>query len=128
MYFEEKRKNFNLPLSPELLFKDIYSARRYARIVEVNKDKNQDIINFLERWGKAMQYLIEVDGKSVAESADATQFTCDLEGMSGMTFGLAVRTLCDVWKYGEELRLWHNKQYGYEGEGVVNPAIINIGL
>lgn len=27
----------------------------------------------------------------------------------------------------EELRKWHNKEYNYEGDGVVNPAILTIG-
>lgn len=27
----------------------------------------------------------------------------------------------------EFLRKWHNKEYGYDGDGVVNPAVITVG-
>ena len=89
---------------------------------------SMDIVNFAIRWGKCMQYLIDVVDWDLATSAEETQYVCDWEGMSGYTFGLGVRFLTSVWKYGEELRAWHNKQFGYEGKGVVNPAIINIEL
>ena len=29
-----------------------------------------------------------------------------------------------IWVYGDELRRWHNHEYDYDGDGVVNPAIL----
>ena len=42
-------------------------------------------------------------------------------------YGCAVSILSQCWKYGEELRKWHNKEYNYDGDGVVNPAVLTIG-
>jgi hypothetical protein len=36
-----------------------------------------------------------------------------------------VSVLVHTWKHGEALRKWHNKEYGHEGDGVVNPAVVN---
>lgn len=41
-------------------------------------------------------------------------------------YGMAVSILSQCWKYGEFLRKWHNKEYGYEGDGVVNPAVMTV--
>lgn len=41
-------------------------------------------------------------------------------------YGCAVNILAQCWKYGEELRKWHNKEYNYNGNGVVNPAVLTI--
>lgn len=40
--------------------------------------------------------------------------------------GYAVNVLSMSWKYGEELRNWHNKKYGYTGDGTVNPAMLTV--
>jgi len=41
-------------------------------------------------------------------------------------YGASVQVLSQCWKYGEDLRKWHNKEYNHEGEGVVNPAIVTV--
>lgn len=51
----------------------------------------------------------------------------DTEGITGYMYGCAVSILSQCWKYGEYLRKWHNKEYNYDGDGVVNPAILTIG-
>lgn len=43
-------------------------------------------------------------------------------------YGYAVSILSQCWEYGEYLRKWHNKEYGYDGDGVVNPAIMTVGV
>ncbi len=43
-------------------------------------------------------------------------------------YGAAVSILARCWIYGEALRVWHNGKYNVESEGVVNPAIITIGI
>lgn len=37
-----------------------------------------------------------------------------------------VELVLHSWKYGEFLRKWHNGEYNYDGDGVVNPAILSI--
>lgn len=48
-------------------------------------------------------------------------------GHKGFMYGVAVSILSQCWEYGECLRKWHNKEYGYDGDGVVNPAVITVG-
>lgn len=45
------------------------------------------------------------------------------DGMTGYQYGLIMRILSIYWVHGEPLRKWHNKQYGYECDGIVNPAV-----
>lgn len=58
-------------------------------------------------------------------------YECDSEaekeGITGFMYGVAVSILSQCWEYGEFLRKWHNKEYGYDGDGVVNPAVITVG-
>ena len=51
----------------------------------------------------------------------------DIAGITGFMYGCAVNALSQLWEYGEELRKWHNKEYNYNGDGVVNPAILTVG-
>jgi len=44
-------------------------------------------------------------------------------------YGCAVSMLSQCWKYGEELRRWHNKEWGHEDtDGIVNPAVLTINV
>jgi len=82
-------------------------------------------VRYAEAWADLMEE--EVDkGKSLAEVAEETSHKADTEGITGFMYGCAVSILSDVWVYGEELRVWHNKKYGHAGAGVVNPAIITV--
>lgn len=65
--------------------------------------------------------------KVIVENADRLSNEADVEGITGFMYGCAVSILSQCWKYGEELRKWHNKEYDYDGDGVVNPAILTIG-
>lgn len=74
------------------------------------------------------------NGETVESCAESTSRLADYDGIIGFMYGCAVSTLSKVWKYGEELRKWHNlkTQVGTEGEsanksgGVLNPAILTI--
>lgn len=66
-------------------------------------------------------------GDKIVDIADSTSREADTEGITGFMYGCAVNALSQLWEYGEELRKWHNKEYNYDGEGVVNPAILTIG-
>lgn len=103
------------------------------------KDKNQDgyggaVVTYSERWARLMQIEM-ANGKKLEDVAEATSSEADLEGITGFQYGCAVSTLAQCWKYGEQLRRWHNlkTQLGNEGEkanesgGVLNPALLSIG-
>jgi hypothetical protein len=60
--------------------------------------------------------------------ASKTSHEADIEGITGFMYGTAVKVLTDCWKHGEDLRKWHNGEYGHTGEGVVNPAVMTISV
>lgn len=65
--------------------------------------------------------------KVIVDNAKQLSHEADKEGISRFMYGVAVRILSQCWEYGEFLRKWHNKEYGYDGDGVVNPAVITVG-
>lgn len=95
------------------------------------KGKNMDAYGgatyeYAESWAKLMQVEM-TRGKSLIECAEKTSFELGFLGITGFMYGCAVQILSRCWKHGEELRKWHNKEYGHEGKGVVNPAVLTIG-
>ena len=92
------------------------------------------VVTYSERWARLMQVEM-ANGKNLEDVADATSQEADLEGITGFMYGCAVSTLAACWKYGDQLRRWHNlkTQLGNEGEkanesgGVLNPALLSIG-
>lgn len=89
------------------------------------------VIEYALAWGIEMQKAMK-NGAKLADVADQLSHDVD-NGMSGFSHGLAVAFLCRYWKHGEELRRWHNRQYGVSDDEskthkgkVVNPAIIRI--
>lgn len=104
--------------------------KEYADYVANNsKDGySRGVIDYSEAWAKLMQVEIS-KGKTVKECAENTQEGLGYLGITGFMYGCAVQGLANFWKHGEELRKWHNKEYGVseDKEGVVNPAILTIG-
>ena len=101
----------------------------WEKSVEANQDPyGKGTMDYAEGWAKLMQIEI-AKGKTVRECADETQKGLGFFGITGFMYGCAVSILSQTWKYGEELRKWHNKQYGVDEnkKGVVNPAILTIG-
>ena len=98
----------------------------WEQFVAINNDTyGSGVVRYAERWANMMEQEME-SGKSLIEIANATSHKADTEGITGYMYGCAVSILSQVWEYGEELRKWHNKEYDYEGNGTVNPAIITI--
>lgn len=62
------------------------------------------------------------------DNADKLSYDADTEGITGFMYGCAVSILSQCWEYGQYLRKWHNKEYGYDGMGVVNPAVMSLKL
>lgn len=87
------------------------------------------VYSFAERWAELMEKDIEACGEPTAAAIanfEKRSIQADTEGITGFMYGVAVSILSDCWEYGEILREWHNKNYGYKGDGVVNPAILTI--
>lgn len=77
-------------------------------------DYEKVIFIFAERWADGIEDLLEwlpdEDLGSIARRAECE--ACEelnLGSMSGYSYGCAVALLADVWKHGEALRRWHNR-------------------
>ncbi len=113
----------------EMQFKDEAAKKVWDEIVEKNSHNpyGRCVVNYTRRWAKYMQTLI-AEGKAVIEIAEQASYDANIEGITALMYGCAVSVLSQIWKYGEELRKWHNKDYGYEGDDVVKPAVLTIGV
>ncbi len=80
---------------------------------------------YAETWANLMEEKIE-NGEKLSDIAESTSHEADVEGITGFMYGCAVSVLSNAWEHGDELRKWHNKEYDYEGDGVVNPAILTV--
>ena len=99
-------------------------------------NKNSDpygrvCFTYAERWAEMLEEAIENSAdeptKVIIDNADRLSSEADTEGITGFMYGMAVSILSQCWEYGEALRKWHNKEYNYDGDGVVNPAVLTIG-
>lgn len=98
----------------------------WQKAVDINQDPyGKAGMDYCKAWAILMQNEL-AKGKTVVECAEQTSKEADTEGITGFMYGMAVSILSIYWAHGEELRKWHNKEYGHEGDGVVNPAIITI--
>lgn len=117
--------------STELEFKDDEAKANWEKWVEVNSKDGYSfgVVKYARRWAKYMQHLMKKHNKTLPEIADNASHASDTEGITGFMYGCAVGMLSQCWKYGEELRRWHNKEWGHEDtDGVVNPAVLTINV
>lgn len=115
--------------SSELEFKDDESKTKWEQWVEINSHDGYSlgVVTYARRWAKYMQHLMTKHNKAIYQIADNVSIVTDIDGITGFMYGCAVAILSECWKYGEELRRWHNKKYGHEDcDGVVNPAVLTI--
>lgn len=97
-------------------------------------DKNKSpygraCFTYAERWAELLEEKINKSDNimnCIIENADKLGRKADTDGITGFMYGCAVSILSQCWEYGEYLRKWHNKEYDYDGAGVVNPAIIGV--
>lgn len=116
--FDEKIKGVRLELK---------NAAYWKESREANTDSyGSAALDYAEGWAKLMQVEI-AKGNRLIDIADTTSHELGFMGITGFMYGCAVNILSTCWIYGEELRKWHNKEYKYEGDGVVNPAVFTIG-
>jgi len=103
-------------------------AREWAELMEEEMKENK--IKMTNSNKLAVFSFIEQRAEYLSYVAD------EKYGITGFMYGAAVSMLSSCWKFGEELRKWHNidAQIGNEGEkanesgGVLNPALLNVGI
>ena len=98
----------------------------FKKCIEINSHNfySKSTIDYMIRWANMMEESIS-NGYKINDIAEETSHRAD-NGITGFMYGCAVDLLSQFWEYGEDLKKWHNNQYGYEGEGTVNPAIMTI--
>lgn len=121
-------------------FKDEKSIKEWDQIVKMNSNTKKDpsgyglgIIHYAEAWADLMEVGM-ARGQKLEDVAEKASHDADTEKITGCMYGMAVSILAKHWKYGEQLRRWHNKdcQLNDEGDranesgGVLNPAMITV--
>lgn len=114
----------NKPALPAFAKSD---PEKWAKCVEVNSADpySYACVEFAATWAAMMEAQL-ASGESFPVAADTASKEADT-GITGFMYGCAVNMLVHCWERGEELRRWHNKEYGVESEsGVVNPEILTV--
>lgn len=99
-------------------------------------DKNNDpydraCLTFAERWAELLEEEINKTNdvtQCIIDNASKLSCEADTEGITGFMYGCAMIVLSQYWGYGKYLLTWQIKKYGYDEDGVVNPAIIGVGV
>lgn len=139
-YKERQRQAEEAGRQKELALKDALAAApkgmamrdpvAWEKWVQANKDGyGNAIIQYADRWARLMELCLAKDPRvRIEDCAEQASHLADNEGITGFMYGAAVSMLSRVWVHGEELRRWHNKEYGQpDAKGTVNPAILTIG-
>ena len=99
----------------------------WNKTVEINsKDPySKCCIDYARTWMELMEERLR-NGERLEDMAQETSREADKEyRITGFMYGMVVSIISSVWKYGDQLRKWHNAQYGQpDAEGTVNPAIL----
>lgn len=114
----------------ELEFKDDEAKQKWEEWIKINSKGSYNLctVDFARRWAKYMQHIMKKHNKSISQIANKTRSVSDIDGITGFMYGISVSVLSQCWKYGDDLKKWHNKEWGHEdAKGVINPAIISIG-
>jgi len=117
------------PLEPTFIDKAAWDLT-----VKANKDPyGAGVVRYAHKWMRLMEGQIN-SGVALKDCAKEMSHLANDEGITGFMYGCAVGIISQVWKYGDDLRRWHNldTQIGDEGEkanesgGVLNPALLTI--
>ena len=107
------------------------TEKKYKNWYDNNLDPyGHACFTYAERWAEMMELKINESGsaeEAIINNAERLSHEADKEGITCFMYGVAVKILSYHWEYGDILRKWHNKEYDYEGDGVVNPALMTIG-
>ena len=101
--------------------------KEFEKCVETNSHDcySKFVIDYMIRWANMMEEHIS-NGENINNIAKKTSHEANTDGITGFMYGCAVDLLSILWEYGEDLRKWHNKQYEYDGDEVVNPAVFTV--
>ena len=107
--------------------------QEYKEWYDINLDPyGHACFTYAERWAEMLEEIIDRSSDSPArviiDNAKQLSYKADTEGITGAMYGMAVAILSQCWEYGEELRKWYNKEYDYDGDGVINPAVMTIDM
>lgn len=80
---------------------------------------------YAEKWADMMEDEM-TKGEKIKDIADRLSHEADVFDISGFMYGVAVQILTHHWVHGDALRTWHNQKYGHNGDGVVNPALLQV--
>ena len=112
------------------------TEKEYQEYVARNQDfYGKGVVDYSESWANLMEQKM-ASGAKITDIAKDASHEADTDGITGFMYGCAVKGLAHFWEHGEELRRWHNldtqiKDEGVkanESGGVLNPAILNIGV
>lgn len=70
--------------------------------------RGKDLINYIERCGKCMQYLMETKRQDIKSSFNEAMIICNFEGFSKKTRDYASKILIDCWAYGNRISKYFN--------------------
>lgn len=103
----------------------VKDVRKWEKELNFDRDPYTDaILKYATEWADAMERRLS-KGEKLIDIAER----CEPKGhgVTGFMFGAAVLALAAHWVYGEELRRWHNAEYGQpDAKGTVNPALMTI--
>ena len=94
-----------------------------------NDPYDRACLTFAERWAELLEEQITKSDnvmQCINDNTDKCSHEADTDGITRFIYGCSIIVLSQYWKYGEYLRKWLNKKYGYNGDVVVNPAIIGV--
>ena len=106
-------------------------GKEYKKYVKTNSTNGYSIcvVKFSEEWADEMEKEIN-HGATIKDCAKNASRIVDNRpgyGITGFMYGCAVNGLSHFWIHGDDLKAWHNNEYGQpEAKGVVNPAILCI--
>ena len=125
---EEKEKEFKSLIDTVSFQFNEGGEEKWNKGLEVNTDfYGRGIFNYAKVWAYLMEQEM-VDEVLTEEIKERCASKADGEGITGFMYGAAVSILRDCWKYGNQLNSLHNKQYNYEGDGTVNPAVLTLSV
>lgn len=125
---EQENKILQMDISPLFTCVD---EEGWTKYVDANTDGyGRAVLVFANFWARNMEELIDKEFNLTDEQINKCSDKADeiAGGITGFMYGCSISILKQVWKYGNDLNRWHNKQYGKEDtEGTINPAVITIG-
>jgi hypothetical protein len=110
---EENERIIREEAAKPLAVFDITNQPLWESLIEANKSEyGMASIRYVARWAALMEQRLKVDGATVATIAEQTSNDADIEGITGFMSGAARSILVQVWRHGEELRLWLEQRRG----------------